>query len=301
VHFEDFIRTALDADPEGLLAPTVPLFDGADHVVINLETAVTTRGTEWPKSFNFRAPPDALTALLVAGVNAVSLANNHVLDYRAEGFHDTLAHAESAGMATFGAGVDLSAALAPHSVTINGQRIAFIGAAQVLTDERWVARDATDDQPARIGIAGALPQHLDDLLPAVSRAADTHDVVVVFAHWGRDYTHCPIAQQTSLARRLAEAGANIIVGAQAHELQGYGFIDGALVHYGLGNFVWWTRGNEGARSETGVLHVRIDPDGTITPEWRPAEITDGIPAPVPNAQRPDYVARMADYIECAGF
>lgn len=301
VHFEDFLRPALLAGPEGLLSATVPLFAGADHVVVNLETAITTRGTPWPKMYNFRAPPEALTALLSAGVDAVSLANNHTLDWREEGFRDTLAHAQAAGMATFGAGVDLASALSPHSVTINGQRIAFIGAAQVLTDEAWVARDATADRPARVGMPGALPHHLDDLLPAVSAAADANDVVVVFLHWGQDYAHCPIAVQTSVAQRLAEAGATIIVGAHAHELQGYGFLDGALVHYGLGNFVWWTRGRGSERSsETGVLHVRIDPDGTMTPEWRPAEITNGVPAPVP-ADGAAYHARMADWIDCAGF
>ncbi|HEX9766497.1 MAG TPA: CapA family protein [Nitriliruptorales bacterium] len=301
VHFEDFLREPLLADPDGLLGPAVPLFAGADHVVVNLETAVTTRGTPWPKMYNFRSPPEAFTALRAVGVDAVTLANNHTLDYRLEGLGDTLEHAEAAGMATFGAGPDLASALAPLSVTINGQRIAFLGAAEVLTDEAWVARDAIGDQPARPGMPGAQPRHREALLAAVAAAADGHDVVVVYLHWGEEHVHCPGSRQTSLVGPLVAAGATIIIGAHPHDLQGYGFVDGALVHYSLGNFVWWTRGPGDSRSsETGVMHVRIDPDGTMTPEWRPAQITDGIPAPVPAADEPAYRARMDQWIACAG-
>ncbi|MDX1510138.1 MAG: CapA family protein [Nitriliruptorales bacterium] len=301
VHFEEFLRTALLADPTGLLAPAAPLLAGADHVVVNLETAVTTRGTPWPKTYNFRAPPEAFVALLAGGIDAVSLANNHTLDFREIGLLDTLDHAAAAGMPTFGAGRDLASALAPHSVSINGLRIAFLGAAEVLTDELWVARDATDDGPARAGMPGAKPHHLPSLLPAIERAAATHDVVVVYLHWGEEENHCPVPRQTSLAPKLVDAGADIVVGTHAHRVQGFGFIDDALVHYGLGNFVWYTGNNEGGRSGSGVLHVRIEPDGTMTPEWRPAEIVDGIPVPVAADEAPRRHAQMRAWMDCAGF
>lgn len=301
VHFEGFLRARLLDDPVELLTPTAPLLAGADLVVVNLESAVTTRGAAWPKEYNFRAPAEAFAALSAAGVDAVSLANNHTLDYGTIGLLDTLDHAIDAGVATFGAGPDLASALAPHSVAINGHRIALLAAAEVLTSTDWIAADADGDEPARPGLVGGKLHHLDTLLPAVRQAADDHDIVIVYLHWGDENTHCPRDRQTSLVDPLIRAGATIIVGAHPHRLQGFGFVDGALVHYSLGNFVWYTRGGQGGRSESGVLHVHVDSDGTMAPEWRPAEIVDGIPVPVASEDMAAHAARMDDYIGCAGF
>ncbi len=101
--------------------------------MVNLETAVTTRGTPEPKQFHFRAPPASFAAVKAAGLDVVSLANNHTLDYGQVGLADTLAAAANSGVPIVGAGVNADAAYAPWITTVKGVRIAVPG---VLPDHR---------------------------------------------------------------------------------------------------------------------------------------------------------------------
>ena len=110
VHFEGSSRAALS----GGLADITPLLSRADLAMVNLETAVTGRGTPAPKSFTFRAPPSAFVALKNAGVDVVTMANNHGMDYGADGLADSLAASRQAGVPVVGAGVDEAAAYAAH-------------------------------------------------------------------------------------------------------------------------------------------------------------------------------------------
>lgn len=142
VHFEGVLRRRLLSDPVGLLAPIRPVLASADLTVANLETAITERGVRQVKQFNFRAPADGFRALRAAGVDVVSLANNHGLDYGPEGLRDTLAAARSAGLAVVGAGQDATEAYSAYRTQIKGQRIAVIGATQVIDNHlvpTWTA------------------------------------------------------------------------------------------------------------------------------------------------------------------
>ncbi|RBY80534.1 hypothetical protein DQ238_08070 [Geodermatophilus sp. TF02-6] len=76
--------------PETALAPVAPMLDGADLTMVNLETAVTDRGTAQDKTFTFRAPPSVFDDLRVAGVDVVSMANNHGVDFGPVGLADSL-------------------------------------------------------------------------------------------------------------------------------------------------------------------------------------------------------------------
>lgn len=110
VHFEGSSRAGLS----GGLADITPLLSPADLAMVNLETAVTDRGTPAPKSFTFRAPPSAFVALKKAGVDVVTMANNHGMDYGTDGLADSLAASRQAGVPVVGAGVDEAAAYAAH-------------------------------------------------------------------------------------------------------------------------------------------------------------------------------------------
>jgi hypothetical protein len=90
VHFEEYVADLLK-DPQQSLADLRGTLGAADFSMVNLETALTTGGAPENKSFTFRAPPSALPALQSAGVDAVSLANNHAVDYGRTGLADTLA------------------------------------------------------------------------------------------------------------------------------------------------------------------------------------------------------------------
>ncbi len=292
-HFESHLRTKLDNDPTGMLNPLLPLFAGADLTVLNLETAITEGGTAAPKTYTFRAPPSAFDALAAAGVDVVSMANNHGMDYGPEGFADSLAAAERAGFPVIGVGNTIDEAFAPYLTTIRGQTIAVISATQVLDDSLASQWTATADQP---GLASA--KDVDRLVRAVTDIRDDANTVVVFLHWGREREICPIERQTDLARRLVDAGADIVVGGHAHRLQGAGRMDDALVAYGLGNFIWYNERGEGSKS--GALAVTVTGRRIDAYEWRPARISGGIPRPLEGQEREAALAEWNGLRDCTG-
>lgn len=270
VHGEPPIAGVLAAG-DNPLAGMGEVLDRADLAVVNLETALGTAGTAADKTFTFRADPALAVALADAGVDVVTLANNHGLDYGHEGAAATITHATDAGLAVVGYGPDATAAYAPHLVEVAGRTVAVVGLSRVLPTIGWAA---TSDRP---GMASAYDA--DAAIAAVDRAADVADVVVVTIHWGRERWICPDGDQIALARALAAAGADVIAGHHPHVLQGVVEVDGALVAHSLGNFVFYAR--TPATRQTGVLTVTIDVDGTATSEWSPGMIDgQGRPQPV---------------------
>ena len=226
VHFAGRVARLLK-DPATTFGPITSVLKSADFTAVNLETPVTSRGQPQPKTYHFATTPDAFTALRDAGVDLVTMANNHILDYGQTGLADTLAAAKAAHFPYVGAGVNAAAAWAPYVTTINGTKIAIVGVSQVTElASSWVA---TAHRP---GEANAI--NLRRTLAAV-RAAKRHArIVVVFMHWGTEGMACPDQNQLSLAPKLAAAGASIIVGAHAHMLQGSGWLGHTFVAYGHG-------------------------------------------------------------------
>src|SRR5579871_5915137 len=126
VNFDKRTRRLL-ADPATALGPITSVLRSADFTAVNLETSVTGRGKPQPKTYHFRAPTSAFTALRDGGVDLVTMANNHVLDYGQTGLADTIAAAKAARFPYVGIGVNAAAAWAPYLTTINGTKIAIIG------------------------------------------------------------------------------------------------------------------------------------------------------------------------------
>ena len=185
---EGALADRLAADPAGFVGPFTPILAGADLAVGNLETAITERGSPPPgKAFAFRAPATVLDALRLGGFDTVSLANNHGIDFGVEGLADSVAAKRASGDDfMIGIGLDEAEAYAPYSVEIKGQRIAVIGATQVLDSsliDLWTAG------PDKGGVASA--KRTDRLVEAVAAARATHDTVVVFLHWGIETEECP--------------------------------------------------------------------------------------------------------------
>jgi poly-gamma-glutamate capsule biosynthesis protein CapA/YwtB (metallophosphatase superfamily) len=263
VHFEQYLAP-LARDPHGLEELQGTL-GAADLSVVNLETALTERGTPIGKEFHFRAPASALDTLAGAGVDAVSMANNHGADFGAVGLRDTLAAKRTSPIPIAGIGANAQEAFTPATLEAKGLRVALFGASQVyeMTLASWSA-DA--DSP---GIASATP--LGQLRRAVEKASRTHDLVVVFMHWGLDYQQCQDGLSTSTATALEAAGADIIVGGHSHRVNGAGWLGRAYVAYGLGNFVWW-RSRE-PDSRTGVLTLTVDARAARRDRSRPV-VTD---------------------------
>jgi len=273
VNFEN--RTArLLKNPATAFGPITSVLDQADFTAVNLETSVTSRGTPQPKTYHFRTSPVALTALRDAGVDLVTMANNHVLDYGLTGLADTLAAARALGLPYVGIGTNAAAAWAPYVTTIKGTKVAFVGVSQVAElASSWVATNS------RAGEANAI--NLRRTLAAVRAARRLASVVVVFMHWGTEGQSCPDSNQLALAPELAATGATIIVGAHAHMLQGSGWLHHTFVAYGMGNFLWWEHSYSTA---TGVLELTLYPHRPLTARFVPAIVSaTGQPIPLTGA------------------
>jgi Bacterial capsule synthesis protein PGA_cap len=274
VHFTGRTLKLL-ADPATAFGPISTVLRSADFTALNFETSVTDRGTPQPKTYHFRAPVTSFTALRDAGVDLVTMANNHVLDYGQVGLADTLAAAKAAKFPYVGIGTNADAAWAPYVTTIKGVKIAIIGVSQVAElASSWVA---TDTRP---GEANAI--NVDRTLAAVRAAKQQASVVIVFMHWGTEGTSCPDPNQLSLARKLSAAGASIIIGAHAHMLQGSGWLGHTFVAYGMGNFLWWEKSYSTA---TGVLKLTLHPHApltTLTSRFIPA-VVSGTGQPIPDS------------------
>jgi Bacterial capsule synthesis protein PGA_cap len=293
IHFEGAVESRLRADPSTALGPIAGVLRRADLAVVNLETAITERGTPAPKEFTFRAPPVALTALKAAGVDVATMANNHGQDFGVAGLRDSLAAASRAKLPVVGVGHNADEAYRPFRATVNGQRIAVLGATQVLDSNLVAAWTAGDDKP---GMASAYEEQR--LLTAVRAARAEADTVVVDLHWGRELVNCPIDRQRALAPKLVAAGADVVVGSHAHILLGGGYLKGAYIHYGLGNFVFYSRG--GLTAQSGVLLLTMRGRAVTASRWVPAVISGGIPIPLEGAAATRAVTAWQSLRRCTG-
>jgi len=293
VHFEPPIRQWLASSPSTVLAGVAPALRAADIAMVNVETAVTSGGTPAQKNFVFRAPAEAFGAISAGGVDVVTMANNHGMDYGEQGLRDSIAASRRAGVPVVGIGLDETSAYAPRIFTVKGQRIAVIGATQVLDDNLI---DAWTAGPGKPGLASAKRE--DRLVQAVQEARAKADTVVVYVHWGVELQDCPSERQTSLARTLTAAGADVVVGSHAHVLLGGGRMGDALVDYGLGNFVFYANREPTVRS--GVLEVTVTGRRVDSYRWVPARISGGLPATLSGSSRVAAVQSWNALRPCTG-
>jgi poly-gamma-glutamate capsule biosynthesis protein CapA/YwtB (metallophosphatase superfamily) len=243
-----------------------PVLRRADIAFGNLESAVSKRGTPFPKQYNFRGTPAALAGLRRAsGIDVLNLANNHVGDFGPIALLDTVRGVERLGIRAVGAGPGLRRALRPQVVERLGLRVAFVGFSNILPLE-FAA------EPGRPGVAWATPEAVSE---AVRAARQRADVVVATFHWGIEKAPYETADQAELARIAADAGAQLVIGAHPHVLQPLRRTGAALVAYSLGNFVFGAQSSDTAA--TGVLVTDLSAEGVTAARWRPGAISGGRP------------------------
>jgi poly-gamma-glutamate synthesis protein (capsule biosynthesis protein) len=237
--------------PDSLFAPElVAALREADLCLLNLECCISERGAPAPgKVFRFRAPVASAQALASLGVDCVTLANNHALDFGPDGLLDTFAHLESAGLAWVGAGVDLDQACTPAVLEAGGSRLGVIAMADHPAD--YAAA------PARPGVAYADlgRRDLPDWLPEAIGGLDA-DAILVSPHWGPNMLAEPVAHVRAAARALLEAGATLIAGHSAHVFHG---LDRRIL-YDLGDFLDDYAVDPKLRNDLGLLFL-VDLDG----------------------------------------
>jgi poly-gamma-glutamate capsule biosynthesis protein CapA/YwtB (metallophosphatase superfamily) len=260
-------RTLATTPPPALVAPEVrDALGQADLVVLNLECCISERGRPWDapgKPFFFRAPPRAVELLVLLGVDCVTLANNHALDYGFDALADTLDHLATAGIAAVGAGADLEQARRPAILAAGGLRVAVVGVTDHPAD--FAAG------PGRPGVAFAdLGRRVPDWLLEDIREADAEaDATLVTPHWGPNMTSAPVRHVRRAASELVEAGATLVAGHSAHVPHGVA----GRVLYDLGDFLDDYRIDPRLRNDLGLLFlVTLDERGPVRLDALPLKL-----------------------------
>ncbi len=240
------------------------LLGAADIAFGNLETPVSTRGTPTDKWINMRMPPALLADVSELGLDIVTLANNHMLDFGEIALRDTLDHLSAQGLPYVGAGLDLDAAWRAEIVRVGDVRATFLGAASTLGPGSAAAAGKPGVAPIRVSEAyhldpaasleqpGSAPyvhtrtwrEDLERAVAAVEAARNEADFVVLAMHWGvppfwRSRFQDGLADyQIEVGRALIDAGVDVIVGHHPHSLQAVEVYNGKPIFYSLGNFVF---------------------------------------------------------------
>jgi poly-gamma-glutamate capsule biosynthesis protein CapA/YwtB (metallophosphatase superfamily) len=232
------------AGPESLFASeVVEAARDADLMIVNLECCISERGAPAPhRVFHFRAPPIAADALAHLGVDCVTLANNHALDYGPEALADTLECLRAAGIDAVGAGADEEAARGSLLLEANGERLRAIA-----FSDHPAEYAAQADHPG-IAHADLWRRRLPDWLLESVRPKDG-ETVLVCAHWGPNMVAVPVAEVRRAAEALTGAGAALIAGHSAHAFQG---VAGCAL-FDLGDFVDDYRVDPRLRNDLGLL------------------------------------------------
>ncbi len=254
-------------------APCATILADADLVVGNLECVLGHEGERQLKPYVFRGA-DRSCEFLVKYFDALSLANNHTLDFGPAGLVETLRRLDAAGIPSFGAGATPAAARKPLVIEREGRRVALLGFNEFYREDYAVSDERAGNNPLE---AEAL---LADI--ARSRGELGCDIVIPFLHWGEEGEPAPRADQRLLARRCVDAGASAVIGCHPHVTQSVETLSGAPVVYSLGNFVFdyfagdpevnvgWVAilgfpaGGHGP-ADLEIVPVRMDPAGVPAP------------------------------------
>ncbi len=244
-------------------APVSAALKQADIAVANLECPIALGGDPWPKTYVFRAHPSTALGLGRSGLNAISLANNHILDFGVAGMEETIGHLTAQGLAVVGAGRNRAEAERPLVYNIRGVRVALVA---------WVSYFRAADFAAGDGRPGvAFLDDLERMARQIEAAKQQADVVVVILHGGQEYDPAPTAAQQTAARRAVDAGADLVVGHHPHVLQPTEVYKGKLIAYSLGDFVFDIDNYDAAR-DGAILWAWIGKDGVRRAELWPTRI-----------------------------
>ncbi|MEJ2054765.1 MAG: CapA family protein [Calditrichaceae bacterium] len=222
-------------------------FKQADLSMVNLENPLTKRGRPVEKQFNFRALPEYTQILKQAGIDIVTIANNHIYDYSDQGLFDTVDYLDSSGIDHVGAGRSLTAARKPVIYDIKGVKIGFLA--------YYGLHKHSDCHPATVDSAGTALRKLSYINEDIKKLKENADFIIVNFHWGMEKENLPGEDQIDFAHRVIDFGADLIVGHHPHVLQGIEIYKDKAIVYSLGNFIFG--GNSRKTYQTAVLGVEI--------------------------------------------
>lgn len=203
----------------------------SDIFMVNQEFPFTERGTAAAdKQFTFRLPIERMQLMNEMGIDIVTLANNHILDFGPEGLLDSLDALDEAGILHVGGGKDLEQAKRPEFIEVKGRTIGFLGTSRVYMDASWAAG------ASHPGVFSTYDSR--QAVEAIREAKELCDYLVVYVHWGVERETTPKEYQRVMGREYIDAGADLVIGSHPHVLQPMEYYEGKPIVYSLGNFVF---------------------------------------------------------------
>lgn len=251
VNLNGFQSLYLSEGISGLLSEEcVKELVSADYTMGNHEFAFSTRGEPAEKEYVFREDPSLVSVLKDMGMDIMSLANNHALDYGKDALLDTMETLRGAEIGYVGAGADYNEAKSLKKVEVKGKTLGFLAASRVIPETSWNAKDNT---PGMFTCYDGT-----QLLQEIRQAKESCDLVVVYLHWGAERVETPEDYQRKLGQECIDAGADLVIGSHPHILQGFEFYKGKAICYSLGNFLFYRT------TDTLILHVSVSEENEIT-------------------------------------
>lgn len=253
-----------------------PKLKGADMAFANLETPVSTKGKPVDnKTFVFRSKPTTLAGLVYSGIDGVSVANNHILDYGKDAMLDTIVQLNKYKIGYTGAGKNIKEAFKPYVKTIKDKKIAVLGVSRVLSGPSWYAGEKN---------AGAASAYtLEPLLSEIKKSSQENDFTIVYLHWNKEFKDYPEPYARKMAKQMIDSGADMIIGAHSHCLMGIEYYQHKPIYYSLGNFVF-NRSTRGGDKTLDSMIVDFEiKDSKVTSKITPVKIIHGQPNFMPEA------------------
>lgn len=275
------------ADMARLLTPMQPYFTGADLASLNLETVLATRdlGGVEGKSVVFHTHSDAAQVLADAGIDYVSLGNNHVYDQVEPGLASTVAALDRAGLAWSGAGSNEAEALRAARLDLGGQRYAMLG---------FVGWKGTvePNQIAEKAKGGAAFGSDENIAASVAREAAAGHAPIVQYHGSSEYSARPTDISERRMKLAIDKGAALVVSHHPHVAHGLELYKGRLIAYSIGNYLFDQYFPETHASF--ALKVWMDGDTLFRAEAIPIQILDYRPVPAVGEIRQAVLRRIID-------
>ena len=242
---------------------TREILKGGDIVIGNLETPLTSKGIRFEnKKYTFRAPIETAAALKETGFTHLSLANNHMMDYGAEGLSSTLEALNDAKLNFAGAGENIKKARKISITEIKGKKIAFLSYSKTYPVEFYANKKH----------GGTAPGYKKFIVYDLKKARNEADIVIVAFHWGGEKLEHPRTYQKELARLSIDAGADIVIGHHPHVLQGIERYKEGVIFYSLGNFAFGSYSP--SSRESIIAKVVLEDDRISTVEAVPINVNN---------------------------
>ncbi|MFY8351245.1 CapA family protein [Pseudoalteromonas sp. SSM20] len=277
----------VEEDTKEIVQYMAPYLKKADFAAVNLETQIAdkTPVQRAPKSVTFYSPPETVNALKIAGVDYVTLGNNHTYDYLDSGLKSTIETLKKYNLPYSGAGQNDQEALKAHRTLINGNAFGMLGFVG------WEG-SANPSQTADSHKGGAAYGSLKNIVASVKREVADNRITVAQYHGSLEYEDEPTMMTETRLKAAIDAGADLAIAHHPHVTQGFEVYNGKLIAYSMGNFIFDQFFY--ATNHSFLLYVWMDGEEFYRAEVVPVYLQGYVPTPATGEHRSRILARLND-------